>query len=131
MDNKGLQISTTILDIANLVAFFFSFQLEKGVISALSILAVLAFSSIWFYEHLRNRQVDNINLEKPELSHTDIMLLNSRSKSLVEDKIEKFNQKQIQKIKYKNDEYLGYEKWAFGFGAFFTVVIVLYLIFSS
>ena len=134
MENKGLQIFTAFLDIANLIAFIFSFHLaNKGIVSALAILAILDFSSIWFIEHLRNREVENIKVETAPLSHTDVMMRDSGSRALmstVEAKIEDWKKKQEQKIQETNEKYLGWEKWVFGIGVVITIVIAYFLFFS-
>ena len=134
MNNKPLQIFTAILGIADLIAFFFSFQLaNKGIVSALSILAILVFSSIWFIEHLRNREVDNIKVETAPLSHTDIRMRDSGSRALmstVEAKVEDWKKKQEQKIQETNEKYLDREKLVFGIGVVITIAIAYFLFFS-
>ena len=134
MENKGLQIFTVFLDIANLIAFFFSFQLvNKGIVSTLSILAILAFSSIWFIEHFRKRKVENIKVETLQLSFTEIMMRDSGSlakRSMVEARIEDWRKGQEQKIQETNETYLGREKWAFGFGVVITIAMACFLFFS-
>jgi len=134
MGNKGLQIFTIFLDIANLIAFFFSFQLaDKGIVSGLAIVAILDFSSIWFLEHKWNREVANIKVETPPLSHTDIMSRNSGSRalmSMVEVKIEDWNKQQEQRIQETNGKYLCRENFVFGIGVVITLVIAYFLAFS-
>jgi len=134
MDNKGLAIFTIFLDAANLIAFFFSFQLEnKGVVSALSLLAILAFSSIWFLEHLRKQATANIKVETPKLSHAEIMMRNSRlqaRRSFVEIKLDECKKKQEERIQETNTKYLDHEKTIFVIGVFITIVIACFLFFS-
>lgn len=134
MKNRGLELFSAILDFTNLLLFIFSLQLQlKGIVSGLSLLAILTFSSIWFIEHLRKQAIDNINMEKPQLDHTDVMMRNSRLQALrshVEAKIKDWEQEQQQRVQEKNEEYFGRERIVFGIGVFITVVITCLLIFS-
>lgn len=135
MNNKPLQIFTAFLDVVNLVIVISSLQLKlNGIITGLSILAILTFSSFWFIEHLRQQSVANINLETPPLSHTDVMMRNSNSRALrssVEAKIEDWKKQQEQRIQEKNEEYLGREKLVFGLGVVITLIIVYLLAVSQ
>ena len=135
MRDKGLQIFTAFLDIVNIIAFIFSFQLvNKGIVSALSILAILDFSSIWFIEHLRNRKVENIKVETAPLSHTDVMMRDFGSwalRSMAEAKIEDWKKEQEQRIQETNAKYLGQEKLVFGIGVLITIVIAYFFVFPA
>jgi len=135
MKNRGLELCSAILDAASLIIFIFSLQLKlKGIVSGLSLLAILTFSSIWFIEHLRKQEVANINVETPPLSHTDIMIRTSYKNrainSMVEAKIEDWKKQQEQKIQETNAKYLGREKLVFCIGVVIILVIFYFLAFS-
>ena len=135
MENKGLQIFTIFLDAINFIIAVLSIPLKlNGIVTGLSLLAVLAFSSIWFLEHKRNRKIDNIKVETSPLSHNDIMMRDSGSRalrSMVEAKIEDWKKEQEQKIQETNEKYLGWENWVFGIGVIITLVIIAYFLFFS
>jgi hypothetical protein len=135
MENKGLQIFTAFLDVANLIALIFSFHLvNKGIVSALSILAILDFSSIWFIEFVRNRKVANIKVETAPLSRLDIMGRMSgilELRSMAEAKIDAFNKKQESKIQEINALYLGIEIGIFFIGVLITIVIAYFLFYPA
>jgi hypothetical protein len=135
MENKGLQIFTIFLDAINFIIAILTIPLKlNGIVTGLSLLAVLAFSSIWFIEHKRNIEVANIKVETPRLTHAEVMMRDSGSRarmSLVAGRIEDWNKEQEQRIQETNAKYLGQEKLVFGIGVLITIIIACFFAFPA
>ena len=128
-----MQIFSILLDILNLIAFFFSLQLVLNrIVSGLSLLSVLAFSSILALEYFRKRDIEYIMNEPPPLDRHDLFMLtfkNSGVKNLKEAEIEEWKIEKQKEAQEKSATYLNWEKTLLVIGIIITLVITYFLFF--
>lgn len=126
-----MQLFSILLDILNLIAFFFSAKLALNrTISGLTFVAAVAFSLILALEYFRKRDVEHIMNEPPPLDRHDFFMLTFSSvKPLKVAEIEEWKIKKQKEAQEKSATYLNWEKTLFGIGIIITLVIAYFIFF--
>jgi len=137
---KGLEFASFIFDVVNIAVFFFSLSPastfpSNRILTGLSVLAILAFSSVPFLEHFRKLEIDNIRVRTaPRDEHENLLYNIARDNSAtkkyfgtnIANEVAKWEEQQQQAIQGKNAQFIGWEKFSFFIGLVISLGIASY-----